>query len=788
MTNLADVLADARRHHQAGNLPQAEQLCRQVLQTDPRHPGGLALLGLLAHQAGRNDLAVAYLGQSVALDPSDATAHFHLGAACHASGQLAEAVAAYQQALRLRPDLAEARHLLGNALRDQGRFGDAILCYREALGQRPQSADIHNNLGIALAQQGSLDEAAAAFRQAISQRPDYATAHGNLGLALAKQGRLDEAIASYQHSLRLDPSAVEVHNNLGTACRQLGRLDEAVAAFRQAVRLRPTQPEVHDNLGLALLQQGRHDEAAGSFRQALVLRPDTVETHLNLANALRNQMRFAEAADSLEQALRLRPDFTEAHNTLGIIRAQQGRLDDALECFRRSLELRPDAGDTHLNRAMVWVQQGNYEQGWPEYEWRWRCPHYRPRAFRQPPWDGGPLEGRTILLHAEQGLGDTLMFARYAALVNERGGRVVFECQAPLLRLLARTPGIDQLVVRDQPLPPFDVHAPLLSLPALLKTTLATVPANVPYVVPDPALVEHWRRELEAVPGFRIGISWQGSLTNASAPFRVIALAHFAPLARIEGVHFFSLQKGAGSEQLRDVAADWPITDLGPRLDEESGPFMDTAAVMKGLDLVISADTSLVHLAGALGVPAWVALWSPAEFRWMLHREDSPWYPTLRLFRQTTRGDWGSVIRRIAGDLRQRLAAQAGAVRVEVSPGELLDKISILEIKRARMTDAAKLRNVQTELSALQTVRDQTLPVSDEVAALARELMEVNTALWEVEDEIRLCERARDFGGRFVELARSVYHHNDRRSKVKRRINDLLQAGMVEEKAYPTYD
>ncbi len=404
------------------------------------------------------------------------------------------------------------------------------------------------------------------------------------------------------------------------------------------------------------MEQGRLEEAVASYEQALRLKPDYAEAHNNLGIALMEQGRLEEAVASYEQALRVKPDYAEAHNNLGIALGDQGNLEEAVASYQQALRLKPNYAEAHKNLALTWLLLGNFEQGWLEYQWRWQCKEFSPPGFQQPLWDGAALQGQTILLHAEQGLGDTLQFIRYAPLVQERGGTVLMACPAPLIRLLAGCPGIDRLIPQGGSLPPFDVHAPLLSLPKILGTTLVTVPAKVPYLFADADLTTQWGRELKQFPAFKIGIGWQGSPKYRDDRSRSIPLVHFEPLARLEGVQLFSLQKGPGTEQLRALADRFPVTDLGSRLDEASGAFMDTAAVMKNLDLVITSDTAIAHLGGALGVPVWVALPLVPDWRWLLHREDSPWYPTLRLFRQTERGNWPQVFERKAAEVKKLIA------------------------------------------------------------------------------------------------------------------------------------
>jgi tetratricopeptide (TPR) repeat protein len=739
----------ARNCSRTGNWPQAVQVCQQIIQREPGNAEAWHLLGVAHQESGQAAEAITHLQHALRLQPCSAETHYHLGSTLAQLGRREEALAAYQQALRCQPDHAGAWASAGVTLAERGKLDDAITHLRQALRLRPDLAQAHLNLGVALAQQGHATEAAASVRQALHLQPDYAEAHYNLATILGTLNQRVEAIDAYREAIRLRPRYGEAYNNLGWALIQSGRLTEAIVVLQQAVRLRLDAPDAHNNLGLAYSDLGR----------------------------------FAEAEASFQQALRLDPGYVEAHNNLGSLYKEQGRLEEALTSYQTALWFDPNSVSTRYNRALALLQKGDYAHGWYEYEWRWQRAQARSRPFAQPRWDGSPLQGRTILLYMEQGLGDMMQFIRYAPLVKERGGTVLVECPGILLSLFRTCAGIDQLIAEGQPLPPFDVQAPLMSLPALLGTPLDRVPARIPYLAADPQRVESWRHKLEPLRAFKIGIVWQGNPHFQWDRHRSIPLAHFAPLAEIDDVRLISLQKGAGIEQLRTCG--FPVTELAAELDIDGAAFADTAAIMTQLDLVITADTAAGHLAGALGVPVWVALSRIADWRWLCDRSDSPWYPSLRLFRQTTLGDWPGVFTRMAQEVR-RLLAQAGrrTVRIEVPPGELLDKLTILRIKNTRFTEPDKLVHVHTELAALEQAAQKSIPRSPELAELAATLQAVNEALWEVEDQIRRCEQASDFGERFITLARSIYRQNDKRCALKRQINELLGAPFSEQKGY----
>jgi Flp pilus assembly protein TadD len=479
--------------------------------------------------------------------------------------------------------------------------------------------------------------------------------HNNLGAALQGQKKLKEAISHCRRALELQPDYAEAYNNLGTALHEEEKLEEAVACFGRALALKPDHAEFHNNLGNSLRSQGKLDDAITSYRRAVELQPGNAVAHTNLGNILKDVGQLEESAACCRRALELEPEHVKAHNILGTALTRLRRFEEALASYDRALRLKPDFPDAHFNLAMLMLLQADFEHGWIEYEWRWKLDQFCKREFPAPRWDGTPLAQRTILLHAEQGLGDTLQFVRYAALVKKQNpaAKVVLECPQQLMKLVATSPGIDRLVVRGNALPPFDVEAPLLSVPGILRTSLESIPAQIPYLFANAALVEMWHRKLAPIGGFRIGINWRGRLMTRE---RDLPIERFRVLTGVPGAQFISLQKGATREELSAARGNGPpIVELGDDFDNSNGAFMDTAAVMMNLDLVISSDTSVPHLAGALGVPVWLALPYVPDWRFLLDRSDSPWYPTMRLFRQKKPGDWEGVVEEMKSALSERL-------------------------------------------------------------------------------------------------------------------------------------
>jgi FkbM family methyltransferase len=509
-----------------------------------------------------------------------------------------------------------------------------------------------NDLGVVAAQQRRLKEAADLFRHAAAADPSFVMAHKNLGNALSELGDDAGAAASFQRVLELDPRAVDALNNLGILRSKQRDYAGAVEVLQRAIQLEPNYAPAYSNLGIALAATYRAGQAVAAFRRAVALKPDYTEGHNNLGLALVESGRPDEALAHLRRALTQKPGYADAHRNLGIALTDVGQLDEALVEFQRALELDPAEHDAVcMNRARTLFLKGDYEAGWEDYEFRFdedeniRVPHDAPR------WDGAPLAGRTLLLEAEQGMGDTIQFVRFAAEIKRRhDARIILAVEKALVPLLTGVAGVDEILPRNERRPAFDVWLPLLSVPGLLKHDPRKSPAEVPYLRAGPQRVESWRERLAHLKGIKIGIAWQGNRFNKVDHRRSFPLRQLAPLGKVHGVTLVSLQKGDGKEQL-DSLADFDVVSLGDDFDAGGGAFLDTAAVMKNLDLVISADTSVAHLAGALAVPVWVPLAFVPDWRWGMQGESTPWYPTMRLFRQEKLRDWPGVFERMVETL-----------------------------------------------------------------------------------------------------------------------------------------
>lgn len=675
------LLKSALVHHQQGRLDEAEHLYRQVLDHQPHQQDALRLLGVLCRQRGDLETSRKLLELALEIRPDCPETHHDLGLVWFELHRYPEALAAYQKAITLRFHFPEAHNNLGNAYHALQDLENAAASYQEAVSQQPGLAEVHFNLGLveqdrrndmaALSHyeralkilpeypeallnlglvQSNLGHSAAAesnYLKALRLKPDYAEAWLNLGYVQQSQGRLSEAESSFRRVLALLPSNVPAHLNLSMVLENLGKTEEAEREARKAVSLAPDHPRAQSYLGALALKRNGLDEAIACSNRALDLDPNFIPAHVTVSQVLLIRNRLEEAAQRSETILDLDGANVSAHTCLGVIRTRQRRPWEALVALEKALRCNPNDSDAMINLAICELSLGRFISGWKHYEARWttQLTFCVPRHFSQPRWRGENLEGRTLLLYGEQGFGDTIQFVRYAKLVAEGGARVLLECQPSLKNLLQTVAGVDRAFSYGETLPAFDLQAPLLSLPGIFQTTVKTIPWEVPYLCPPVTAAQ----KLPPVPGerFRVGLAWCGSRSQNDDQ-RPVPFRSLQPILEIEPIAFYSFQTRLAAEELQHVNSSSNMVDLSSTLAD----FSVSAAFIQQLDLVITIDTALAHLAGALGKRVWVLLPFAPDWRWTLEGEDNPWYPTMRVFRQTEFGNWSTPVGRVASELR----------------------------------------------------------------------------------------------------------------------------------------
>ena len=617
--------ARAYAAHRDGRLVDAERDYRAALDADPAHTDALHLLGVLRHQQGRHEEAADLVGRAVALRPNDAALQLNLGNALKALGRLEGAIERFRNALTLAPEFPLAHYNLGNAYAQVGRHEDAVGAFERSLRLQPNDASTYNNLGNALHAMGRSEEAIAAFSRALALRPGHAGAHNNLGMALAALGRADDAIAQFRAALATQPNYVAAHFNLANTLDAVGRHREAACAFEAALALEGAFAPALLGLGNALAAQGLHAPAIARFERAVGLDPQLALAWLGLGNA---------------------------HHALGADEA-------ALRAFDQALRLRPDLASAQLNRARTLLTLGDLARGLPAYESRLTiaataagsAPTGAPPA---PRWHGEPIGERTLLIEAEQGFGDTLQFLRFVPLARARAGRVVLTVQRelePLIAPLASDWRIS-LAVAGEARPHADLHCPLLSLPLALGATLDTLPATHRYLDVPAAYRRRWRGSLGGHAKIKIGLAWSGRIQAREN--RAMPVGTLAPLFALGGVDWLVLQPNLTDED-KNTLDTLARTASIHRFDARISDFADTAAIIDRLDAVVSIDTSIAHLAGALGKPLWLMLPFAADWRWFTKTDRSPWYPSARLVRQPSPGQWEPVAEEVANALAREL-------------------------------------------------------------------------------------------------------------------------------------
>jgi tetratricopeptide (TPR) repeat protein len=614
--DLAQLLRGAFDAYRSGNLAQAAWLCGLILAAKRDHFEALHLRGIVEIRQGRLEDARRSLASAVKVNPRSADAHNNLALTLNALEGPAAALPNLNAALKLRPDDAAALNNRGNALWRVNRHQDALADLDRAVTIAPNYGDALTNRGNVLSALQRYEEALASFDRSLALNPTDALAWHNRGNALWQLKRPDEALESYDRSLSINPADILVMMDRGRLLLKLDRFDDALATIDKVLAIAPGHFPALYLRGIALMRLKRLDEAVEAFDRCLTSSPDDHQVLMNRGNAL----------------------------------GELGRFNEALADFRRSLELSPDNADVHWNRSLVYLRFARFDEGWRDYEWRFRKQDslFQVREFPQPRWHGNePLEGRTILLHTEQGLGDTIQFAPLATLLANRGANVVMEVQPSLKDLLSCIEGVARVVGTGEELPHIDCHCPLLSLPLELNVRLDAPPCTVPYLVAPGDRLRKWEMRLPRSGAKRIAVAWAGSQAFSDDHNRTIGLKRILPLLAESEIECYSIQKALRPGD-SDILKHHPqVMHLGDEIDD----FCDTAAVISLMDLVISSDTSVVHLAGALGTPVWILLQYAADWRWLLDRDDCPWYPSARLFRQPRIGDWSAVVERVCSEL-----------------------------------------------------------------------------------------------------------------------------------------
>jgi tetratricopeptide (TPR) repeat protein len=699
------VIPAAPGHGLAGRLTELALGYQRTLSVNPAEPEALIGISLVALASGQAEAAVKMAWAAVGAAPARGNAWVVLGQALKAAGCAEHAERAYQEAIRLDGMNPLARMALGELRIAAGKPDVAMREYELALQRQPALAAAHLGLGHALAWMGRNREALERYDRALELRPRLPEAEFGAGFVMARLGRAAEAETRYRRALAARPDFAAAWMNLGHLLREQGREAYAEAALKRAVELRPDLVPCWLNLALLERERRRPTEAEAYLARALELNPGQVETLVAWC-----QFRLAEgdAAGAWEwcrKALAQTPGHDEALNMRGILLHREGRLEEAVAAFveaeaagnraaasnrgnalldmdREGEALRahetaaaadPLLSGAAYNLALTRLRLGDWERGWPGYEARFhfREVHRHPRNFDVPRWRGEPLEGRRLLLHAEQGLGDTIQFCRYAELAAARGGAAILQVQAPVERLMHSLAGvragrIEIALLGEEP-PAFDMECPLLSLPAAFSTTVDTVPAPGAYLSADAGLVDEKLVQFPpTVRGLRAGLAWAGNTRYKADHMRSTDLKTLLPLLRMAEIDWISLQKGEAAEQLAALPCDVRLRD-GSSRDRD---LAETAALMATLDLVVTTDTCVAHLAGAMGLPVWILLPHLADWRWMQRIETTPWYPTARLLRQNEPGGWAAVVERAIEELRAygqhlqdaRLPGQPGAV------------------------------------------------------------------------------------------------------------------------------
>jgi len=648
--DIESLFQEAHRHHQEGRFEVAERLYREILVDSPKHHDSLHHLGLIDLQFGRIHSAIDRIRMSLCIYPQQPVALSNLGHCLYLNGNYEEAIQICSASIDLDAHYHAAWTNLGISQRAMKLFGEASESFGRALALQPSSSISNYNAGLAHFDLGDFKRAEECFERCLAIAPGIPEAHNGLAACLLRRQMPGLALTHIDYALKAMPGYAEAWNNRGNALHELSRQEDALLSFRRAVELEPRYAEAWSNYGSALRSLRRYDEALAAFDRAIELMPDSGVTWSNRGNTLRRLRRHRASVESYERAISFDPESAETWSNYGVELSDLRRDSEADKCFCRAVALKSDCAEAHWNRSNHFLRLGIFDHGWRLYEWRWQLGHFlkQRREFSVPLWLGeSDLSGRTILLHAEQGLGDTIQFCRYALDVKRLGANVILEVQRPLLKLLKTLDGVDLIVEKGKDRPLFDYHCPLMSLPLAFQTTLHTIPQHRAYLLDgyDKARVP-FKKWFSNKKGPKVGLVWAGNRDHENDLNRSIDFESILNLVS-DDFCFISLQRDASPMERTRLEAVGVVASFMPN------DFIDTAQIISQLDLLISVDTSVAHLAGALDRPVWVLLPYVPDFRWMWDREDSPWYPSMKLFRQPIEGSWGQLLKMVREELYQ---------------------------------------------------------------------------------------------------------------------------------------
>lgn len=654
MTNIQTAFDMALRLHQSGALEEAISIYFQILSSDQNNPHLLFLLGTALGQIGQHEEGIAYLQKSASIVPNPIT-YNNIASSFTALCRHHEAIQSLQKAVDLDPNYSEGFCHLGTAQRNAGLLHDSLHSLESATRLSPNYREAITEKGITLSSLGEHAHSLECHINASKLDPAFADSYKHIGDAMLKMDRISEALFNYAKAIELKPKNVEAFSNRGGALKKAGRLDEALADYNIAIALRPGCADTYNNRGNTLRDLHRLNEALTDYNRAISIRPDYAEAYNNRGNTLKDLHRFDEALADFNRAITLRPDYAEAYSNQGSMLIEVHRFNEALDNFNRAITANADYAEAYWNKSLLLILSGQYEEGWKLYEWRTRTKaqmqnHYN---FQIKKWRGlEDISNKKLLIYAEQGFGDFIQFCRYLPLVKQRVDELIVEVPPALIPLVSTLDCEMTVVPKGDKLPDFDAYCPIMSLPYAFGTLIDTIPTKIPYLFSDKEKVRHLRQKLGQTSRPRIGIAWSGSSIHKNDQNRSIRLDALKTLLNTP-VEWHSIQKEYRDHDLKFLAEKSEINHHQDDLHD----FSDTAALIECMDLVITVDTSVAHVAGALGKPVWILLPYTPDYRWMLNRNDSPWYPTAKLFRQPTLGAWQSVIQSVHSELCRLLQA-----------------------------------------------------------------------------------------------------------------------------------